>query len=359
MLLGHTFVADQLQRSLDSISNNWPGQTNFENLSGKLNALSSSITGIEPMNPLLNSTPPAQIPLTQSNDSSSNQGNNNQGLPQNAASACTSSFHGSILPPTTSSNQQQTQSFGLKYPTVSMQSTNAVNNNPPFGVPNAQIVSMQIVNIKNSCLQPTNTPTEIDELYNFGPVSTIRSDAISPAQLSLLNQNLDLNNKRSNRNPPFTYRFPPKKQWFDLTMVLPYKIVLHEVIIRAPETNGSINAPSAVQIELSTDAVQASWQVLSCPVTSDNPSYYRISTSAYKLPVTGVRLHFGCPTSSSTLNLSQIQLLGSTSIRSMKYLSNSTMFESQLVYHWVSLFSKLCKKIDVPVWEYAPTKLAE
>lgn len=143
-------------------------------------------------------------------------------------------------------------------------------------------------------------------------------------------------------------------------MVLPYKIVLHEVVIRGPDTNNSaVNGPSAVQIELSSDPAQASWSVLSCPVTTDNPSYYRISTSSYCYPITGVRLHLCCPRATTNMHLMQIQLLGSTSIRSMRLLGNSKgMFESQLIFHWVALFSRLCKRIDVPVWNYAP-KLSE
>lgn len=44
---GHTFVADQLQRSLDSVANDWLGNDHFPAISRQLNALVSNITGVE------------------------------------------------------------------------------------------------------------------------------------------------------------------------------------------------------------------------------------------------------------------------------------------------------------------------
>lgn len=318
---GHSFIADQLQYSLDLVAK-WPAQNKFSTITKQIETLVSNITGVEPMNPLLNTNPPSQIQTSSTQNSTTSD----------PTIACPSSSGFQETTPTST----EKPAFALKYPTVSMQSPASSTNMPPFG-PNAPIVSMQIVNIKSTCLNSgDNQPVE--ELYNFAPVATVRSDNISPAQLSLLNQNIDITSKR-NRTPSFTYRFPPKKSWFHLTFVLPYKIVLHEIIVRSPENN-TANSPSAIQVELSNDPAQASWQVLSCPVYSDNPNYYRISTASFQQAVTGVKLHFGCPLSNSTMHLSQVQLLGSVSIHSMKFLSDSKMFETQHVYHWVGLFSR-------------------
>lgn len=297
------------------------------------------------MNPLLNSIPPSQVqPSTSSVQQASSQTVNSS-----SSIMATPGFQNPLPEPTTS-----TSNFALNFPTVSLQPPSVNPSFTSIGAP----FSMQILNIKATCLQPTDESIA-DDLFNFAPISSFRSDLISPAQLAVLNQNPDLTLKRNRGSPTFTFRYPSRKQWFDVTMALPYKIVLHEIIIRGPDNNSTVNAPSAVQVELSSDPAQASWNVLSCPVISDTPNFYRISTSSYHFPITGARIHFGCPTSSNTIQLTQIQLLGSTSIRSMRLLGSSkAMLESQLIYHWVSLFSRLCKRIDVPVWNYAP-KLAE
>lgn len=291
------------------------------------------------MNPLLNSIPPSQA---QPYSGSSAQ-QSTQPLSQPAASTsiiAPSSFQNPIPPPI---SNNQPMSFALSYPNVTYQPSSNINSSAFLGAPPFTI---QSVNIKTTILQPDDSP-DPDDLFNFAPVASFRSDLVSPAQFAILNQNPDVASRRNRSSLTFSYRFSSRKQWFDITMVLPYKIVLHEVIIRGPENN-YVNAPSAIQIELSSDPAQASWNVLSCPVYSDNPTYYRISTSSYRFPITGVRMHFKCPTSSNMIQLTQIQLLGSTSIRSMRLLGGSkSMFETQLIYHWVSLFSRLCKRIDV------------
>ncbi|KAI6202918.1 hypothetical protein M3Y94_00496400 [Aphelenchoides besseyi] len=38
----------------------------------------------------------------------------------------------------------------------------------------------------------------------------------------------------------------------------------------------------------------------------------------------------------------------------MRYLDNSKMFETQIMNNWVSLFARLCSRIDLPSWECAP-----
>jgi hypothetical protein len=200
--LGHTFVADQLQRSLDSVAHDWTANSLFPKISRQLNALASSITGVEPMNPLLNSIPPSQVqPST-----SSAQQSNTQAANTSSSIIATSGFQNTIPEATTS-----TSNFALSYPTVSLQPNNI---NPSFT--SSSPFSMQVVNIKATCLQPTDE-TDADDLFNFAPVSSFRSDLVSPAQLAVLNQNPDINLKRSRSSPTFTFRFPSRKQWFDIS----------------------------------------------------------------------------------------------------------------------------------------------
>ncbi|KAI6178303.1 UBC core domain-containing protein [Aphelenchoides besseyi] len=350
---GHTFISEQLQLALDSCSQDWLANTRFPMMSRQLTALASHITGVEPSNPLLNTAVPAAIQQpsnTQTGPSSSSSRYNSatQSIGQSSTSLLgPANFNANN--PQNSSNQSPP--FALTCPSVSYQPSNNQSNPRPFSAHLAHSHYLQMPPMTKSFLRPSIV--ELDEIFNFSPVATFRSDSIAPSQLSVLTTGHQDYSKRS-RNSTFTYKFMPKKQWVDVTMVLPYKIVLYEVVIQMPEKSEA-NSPSSIQIELSSDSMQANWTVLSCPVISDNITHYRISTHSYRFPVTGVRINFQCPTATPTMCLSQIQLLGATSVRAMRYLGNSKMFETQLMNHWVSLFARLCSRIDLPSWECAPS----
>lgn len=119
-------------------------------------------------------------------------------------------------------------------------------------------------------------------VFNFAPICNMRSDILDVSALSPLLGNTD---KRT-RIPHFQHKFDLKKPWIDVVFVLPYKIVLLEVAIKIPD-NLLHNIPSAVQVELSSDPAQSSWHVLSCPVITSPVPHIRLSTQAYKFPVSG------------------------------------------------------------------------
>uniref|UniRef100_A0A1I7RY28 Baculoviral IAP repeat-containing protein 6 n=1 Tax=Bursaphelenchus xylophilus TaxID=6326 RepID=A0A1I7RY28_BURXY len=324
---GHTFVAEQLQLALESCCHDWPQVKKFSTMTKQLNMLSTHFTGVEPLSSNLpyNHTPaPVDEKILRPTINSQQ-------------AKCSDGFGSG---PMTESVKEPVK-YSLAYPSVNVINPNNQYSSQLFG--NRLSISVKASNNHNAQPLPQN-------VVNFAPTCLLKSETAAVAQLSALTLMSDKRGRVQN----FQHKFPPKKHWLDITFVLPYKVVLYEVAIKIPD-NMIHSIPSAIQVELCSDPAQCNWQPLSAPVIPNPVNYIRIPTYAYKFPVSAVRLHLKAPTTSSLIAISQIFLLGSISNSAMKTLSESDMFESTVMNHWISLFSRLCARIDVPVRQYAPT----
>uniref|UniRef100_A0A183DSH7 Mab-21 domain-containing protein n=1 Tax=Gongylonema pulchrum TaxID=637853 RepID=A0A183DSH7_9BILA len=138
-------------------------------------------------------------------------------------------------------------------------------------------------------------------------------------------------------------------EWFDMTLILPYHIVLHEIQIR-PHIPALNTAPAAVQVELCSETSLSQWCNLGAPLSTTGFCKIRISTVSYKLPVIAVRLYLKKPPDSTTLSLSQILLLG---MNSTSAFANVCPKNTDFV-QWLSIMVELCNLKNYCIWEYAP-----
>ncbi|CAD5206748.1 unnamed protein product [Bursaphelenchus okinawaensis] len=323
---GHTFVAEQLHMALEACTMDWPPSKRFRQLTSQLNMLSTHFTGVEPL--------------------SSN-------LPYNHTAAAVDDkvTNPTILGPqakdgfnthTTSEPLKEEVKYGVNYPFVHLTpNAGMMQNHPVFG--NRLSISVRTCGSQNTQSLPFDA-------CNFTPTCLIKSDTAAIGQLSALNLTTD----KRGRVQTFQHKFVNKKNWLDLTFTLPYKVVLYEIAIKIPEGMTHL-IPSAVQVELCSDSGQRNWHSVSTPIITKPVNHIRIPTYAYKFPVTAARIHMKAPSVGNYLQISQVYLLGSTSASAMRSLHDSKMFKNEIMNHWVSLFSRLCARIDVPLWKYAPS----
>lgn len=89
--------------------------------------------------------------------------------------------------------------------------------------------------------------------------------------------------------------------------------------------------------------------MLNRPQITTGTSRIRIVADRYKYPVNMVRIYLKRPLEGSHIGLSQIMLLGNSSVPKLHSNQKST---NELV-HWITIFSKL-SIVDPSVWSYAP-----
>uniref|UniRef100_A0A914XHT9 UBC core domain-containing protein n=1 Tax=Plectus sambesii TaxID=2011161 RepID=A0A914XHT9_9BILA len=188
---------------------------------------------------------------------------------------------------------------------------------------------------------------KVDGMINFAPIAQIASSSPMAHHLNSLLPSTPPH--RRARTATWTYHFYPAECWLDLTLTLPYQILLQEVQIR-PHVPTLNTGPGAVQVELGSDPYATSLSVLGPPVATVGYSKIRISTAQYPYPVQTVRIHLKRPPDSSNLGLSQILLLGSSSSNA---LAASITLGSDFV-HWLTILDRLSGSAP-SVWSYAPT----
>ncbi|VDK62166.1 unnamed protein product [Onchocerca ochengi] len=188
-----------------------------------------------------------------------------------------------------------------------------------------------------------------DGLCNYAPLCTISSEQTPNVSGQLLSL-IAIAAPRRTRSANWSYHFNEDSgEWFDITLSLPYHIVLHEVQIR-PHIPALSTAPAAVQVELCSETSLTQWCSLGAPLSTIGYSKIRISTDSYKLPVIAVRLYFKKPPDSTNLSLSQILLLGMNFTTSLSY----TCPKNTDFVQWLSIMVQLCHLEKYCVWQYAP-----
>ncbi|CAG9531988.1 unnamed protein product, partial [Cercopithifilaria johnstoni] len=214
-------------------------------------------------------------------------------------------------------------------------------------------LSAQVAGSSDYGWQTSKLQTDVqdDGLYNYAPLCTISSEQtpnISGQLLSLI----AVAAPRRTRSANWSYHFNEGSgEWFDITLNLPYHIVLHEVQIR-PHVPALSTSPSAVQVELCSETSLTQWCSLGAPLSTTGYSKIRISTDSYKLPVIAVcvRLYFKKPPDSTNLSLSQILLLGMNFTTSLSY----TYPKNTDFVQWLSIMVQLCHLEKYCIWQYAP-----
>ncbi|EJD76030.1 ubiquitin-conjugating enzyme family protein [Loa loa] len=212
-------------------------------------------------------------------------------------------------------------------------------------------LSAQVAGSSDYGCQVSNLQTDIrdDGLYNYAPFCTISSEQ-APNVCGQLLSLIAVAAPRRTRSANWSYHFNEGGgDWFDITLNLPYHIVLHEVQIR-PHLPALSTAPAAVQVELCSETSLTQWCNLGAPLSTTGFSKIRISTYSYKLPVIAVRLYFKKPPDSTNLSLSQILLLGMNFTNSLSY----TCPKNTDFVQWLFIMVQLCHLEKYCVWQYAP-----
>uniref|UniRef100_A0A915PSQ5 UBC core domain-containing protein n=1 Tax=Setaria digitata TaxID=48799 RepID=A0A915PSQ5_9BILA len=192
------------------------------------------------------------------------------------------------------------------------------------------------------------TDVRDDGLYNYAPLCTVTSEQTPNVSGQLLSL-IAVAAPRRTRSANWSYHFNEGgSDWFDITLNLPYHIILHEVQIR-PHVPALSTAPSAVQVELCSETSLTQWCNLGAPLSTMGYSKIRISTDSYKLPVIAVRLYFKKPPDSTNLSLSQILLLGMNFTTSLSY----TCPRNTDFVQWLSIMVQVCNLEKYCIWQYA------
>ena len=125
------------------------------------------------------------------------------------------------------------------------------------------------------------------------------------------------------------------QEWLELTLTLPYPVMLFQVIIK-PHLPTLLNAPSSVQLELNSSS---HWSVVKCQETFGRACIC-INTSTYKNPVVAVRIHLRRPLESNSIGLVQIMLNGTTRL-SDSQMSMLLQEKTKALIYWLTLFDQI------------------
>ncbi|XP_041353670.1 baculoviral IAP repeat-containing protein 6-like isoform X2 [Gigantopelta aegis] len=148
-----------------------------------------------------------------------------------------------------------------------------------------------------------------DSLQNFAPLGSISSSSPTASPADVLIQTSPPH--RRARSAAWSYHFYPDEVWVDLTIHLPFAILLKEVQIQ-PHGSSISTCPSFVSLEMSHDG--STLTPLCPPLRTSSLAYIKILLP--KPEVTSsvtVRLHRALD--SMTIGLSQILLMGFSAFR--------------------------------------------
>uniref|UniRef100_A0A7E4VTD5 UBC core domain-containing protein n=1 Tax=Panagrellus redivivus TaxID=6233 RepID=A0A7E4VTD5_PANRE len=198
------------------------------------------------------------------------------------------------------------------------------------------------------------TPTQFDvralpnkmingtRVYNFSPSCRVVGTPPMGNTGSLMNVLHDPVPQRRTKYINYAYTFQPNEVWMSFTVTLPVPAMLQEVQVRFHQTN----SPSAVQIELSTDAIH--YTLYGGQIGSSGLPNVGIDISLHKAPVGSIRFHMRRPHSQvAQINLHQILIYCTSTAPA------SHTIHDQALEQWLSVFDKL-QPHDIPLSQYAP-----
>ncbi|VDK44650.1 unnamed protein product, partial [Anisakis simplex] len=196
-------------------------------------------------------------------------------------------------------------------------------------------------------IAPRRPPgVKVEGLFNYAPICSITSSSSMAHQLTTLLAAAPPHRRARTAN--WSYHFYSNEEWLDLTLALPYQIMLHEVDIR-PHPPTLNTGPSAVQLEVCSDATLSTWTLLAPNVSTLGFSKIRIPAQHYPYPINAVRIYLRRAPDSTNLGLSQILLLGTNSQQALAVpLSVSSDFRQ-----WLAILDRLCTMDEPAIWQYA------
>uniref|UniRef100_A0A914ZBD2 UBC core domain-containing protein n=1 Tax=Panagrolaimus superbus TaxID=310955 RepID=A0A914ZBD2_9BILA len=220
-------------------------------------------------------------------------------------------------------------------------------------------VSNEVVGIVPQTFDVNNLPAKIingSKVFNFHQLVT-RINGHSINTSSLANILMDPIPHRRSRHAAYAYTFPQGELWTSVTISLPCQIMLSEVQIKCHQY--SLNTPSAIQLELSSDVLPARhWALFGGNFVTAGLISTIIDTTRHQLPVGALKLHLRRPNGhTGTINLSQIIIYGI--VTSPKMIAQAEKEKSLI--NWLTLYDKF-QTVQPSLWQYAsmlPQKLMQ
>ncbi|XP_029637353.1 baculoviral IAP repeat-containing protein 6 isoform X1 [Octopus sinensis] len=163
---------------------------------------------------------------------------------------------------------------------------------------NSRLPSAHRLNVNS-----TNTDCN-DILQNFAPLGSISSSSPTATPAEVLIQASPPH--RRARSAAWSYHFYPDETWVDLTIQLPFAILLKEVQI-SPHNTSLSTCPSYVSLEVSHDGITVT--PMSAPLMTCSLGFIRLQLIRPEV-VTMVTIRLHRARDSMTIGLSQILLMG-------------------------------------------------
>uniref|UniRef100_F1KPF7 Baculoviral IAP repeat-containing protein 6 n=1 Tax=Ascaris suum TaxID=6253 RepID=F1KPF7_ASCSU len=187
---------------------------------------------------------------------------------------------------------------------------------------------------------------KVEGLFNYAPICSIASSSSMAHQLSTLLAAAPPHRRARTAN--WSYHFYPSEEWLDLTLTLPYQIMLYEVHIR-PHPPTLNTGPSAVQLEVCSDPTFSTWTLLAPKMCTLGFSKIRIPTQSFPYPVSAIRIYLRRAPDSTNLGLSQILVLGTSSLQALAVPPSVSCDFRQ----WLAILDRLCTVEETSIWQYA------
>ncbi|OWF45700.1 baculoviral IAP repeat-containing protein 6-like isoform X2 [Mizuhopecten yessoensis] len=165
---------------------------------------------------------------------------------------------------------------------------------------------MQNLNGRSKMMEKKTTgePESPDGLQNFAPLGSISSSSPTASPADVLIQAAQTH--RRARSAAWSYHFYPDEAWVDLTVQLPFAILLKEVQIQ-PHNASLTTCPAFVSLEISHDGVTST--PLCQPLMTSSLAFIKLQLQRPEVATcVTIRLHKA--RDSMTIGLSQIQLVG-------------------------------------------------
>ncbi|XP_067680641.1 baculoviral IAP repeat-containing protein 6-like isoform X2 [Haliotis asinina] len=228
--------------------------------------------------------------------------------------------------------------------------SNLVSCNRRLICTNSSLIStiMQNMNNGRACANGdkiNSTDSEnTDGLQNFAPMGTVSSSSPTASPADVLIQTSPPH--RRARSAAWSYHFYPDEAWVDLTIQLPFAVLLREVQIQ-PHGSSLATCPSFVSLEISHDGMTVTPM---CPPLMTS-SLAVIKLQLQKLEVTSsitIRLHKA--RDSMTIGLSQILLMGYSAFRDTGTKPGASFSAEDSVSHssigWIRLLHHCLTAFD-------------
>ncbi|XP_076097651.1 dual E2 ubiquitin-conjugating enzyme/E3 ubiquitin-protein ligase BIRC6-like isoform X3 [Mytilus galloprovincialis] len=213
---------------------------------------------------------------------------------------------------------------------------NLVNTNSRIINTSPSLISTIMQNLNGKTRDKRSDSDSADGLQNFAPFGSVSSSSPTASPAEVLIQAAPPH--RRARSAAWSYHFYPDEAWVDLTVQLPFAILLSEVQIQ-PHSASLTTCPAYVSLEISHDGVTNTPQCQ--PLMTSSLAFIKLQLQRPQIATTlTIRLHKA--RDSMTIGLSQLMLMGYSAFG---YTGSSTQnillptvdFISQSSVRWIRL----------------------